>query len=179
VNAPKPKRRYKLASRVTTQTMTPPMMRFNVLKNQERRRRPHPTTTRERDPNSVAKNTVPIRPTTLARARSSLTVVEKTIGRRRILPNLSARTASQSTRKSMPNSTFSKKETKKEKAKWTKAYKNLKSKEADNVTGKESESSDSEADKKATAKTQTRPDNSDADSDSSSDSSSSSDSNSE
>jgi hypothetical protein len=34
------------------------------------------------------------------------------------------------------------KETKKEKAKWTKAYKNLKSKEADNVTGKESESSD-------------------------------------
>jgi hypothetical protein len=65
------------------------------------------------------------------------------------------------------------KETKKEKAKWTKAYKNLK------VTGKESESSDSEADKKATAKTQTRPNNSDADSDSSSDSSSSSDSNSE
>jgi hypothetical protein len=73
------------------------------------------------------------------------------------------------------------KETKKEKAKWTKAkaYKNLKSKEADNVTGKESESSDSEADEKATAKTQTRPGNSDADSDSSSDSSSSSDSNSE
>jgi hypothetical protein len=67
------------------------------------------------------------------------------------------------------------KETKKEKAKWTKAYKNLKSKEADNVTGKESESSDSEADKKSKAKTQTRPDNSD----SSSDSSSSSDSNSE
>jgi hypothetical protein len=50
------------------------------------------------------------------------------------------------------------KETKKEKAKWTKACKNLKSKEADNVTGKESESSESEADKKATAKTQTRPD---------------------
>jgi hypothetical protein len=71
------------------------------------------------------------------------------------------------------------KETKKEKAKWTKACKNLKSKEADNVTGKESESSDSEADKKATAKTQTRPGNSDTDSDSSSDSSSSSDSNSE
>jgi hypothetical protein len=62
--------------------------------------------------------------------------------------------------------------TKKEKAKWTKAYKNLKSKEADNVTGKESESSDSEADKKATAKTQTRPDNSYTDSDSSSDSNS-------
>jgi hypothetical protein len=71
------------------------------------------------------------------------------------------------------------KETKKEKANWTKAYKNLKSKEADNVTGKESESSDSKTDKKATAKTQTRPDNSDTDSDSSSDSSSSSDSNSE
>jgi hypothetical protein len=71
------------------------------------------------------------------------------------------------------------KETKKEKAKWTKACKDLKSKEADNVTGKESESSDSEADKKATAKSQTRQDNSDADSDSSSDSSSSSDSNSE
>jgi hypothetical protein len=71
------------------------------------------------------------------------------------------------------------KETKKEKAKRTKAYKNLKSKEADNVTGKESESSDSEADKKATAKTQTRPDNSDTDSDSSSDGSLSSDSNSE
>jgi hypothetical protein len=71
------------------------------------------------------------------------------------------------------------KETKKEKVKWTKACKNLKSKEADNVTGKESESSDSKADKKATAKTQTRPNNSDADSDSSPDSSSSSDSNSE
>jgi hypothetical protein len=71
------------------------------------------------------------------------------------------------------------KETKKEKAKWTKAYKNLKSKEAVNVTGKESESSESEADKKAIAKTQTRPDNSNTDSDSSSDSSSSSDSNSE
>jgi hypothetical protein len=70
------------------------------------------------------------------------------------------------------------KETKKEKAKWTKAYKNLKSKEADNVTGKESESSDSEAEKKSTAKIQTRPDNSDTDSDSSSDRSSSSDSNS-
>jgi hypothetical protein len=71
------------------------------------------------------------------------------------------------------------KETKKEKAKWTKACKNLKSKEADNVTGKESHSSGSEADNKSRAKTQTRPNNSDADSDSSSDSSSSSDSNSE
>jgi hypothetical protein len=77
------------------------------------------------------------------------------------------------------------KETKKEKAKWTKACKNLKSKEADNVTGKESESSESESSeseeaKKATAKSQTRPDkNSDTDSDSSSDSSLSSDSNSE
>jgi hypothetical protein len=40
------------------------------------------------------------------------------------------------------------KETKKEKAKWTKACKNLKSKEADNVKGKESESSDSKADKR-------------------------------
>jgi hypothetical protein len=64
--------------------------------------------TRERDPNSVVKNTVPIRPTTLARARSSSTVAEKTIGRKRMLPNLSARTASRSTRRSMPNSTFSK-----------------------------------------------------------------------
>jgi hypothetical protein len=71
------------------------------------------------------------------------------------------------------------KETKKEKAKWTKAYKNLKSKEADNGTAKESESSDSEADKKSTVKSQTRQENSDTDSDSSSDSSSSSDSNSE
>jgi hypothetical protein len=70
-------------------------------------------------------------------------------------------------------------ETKKEKAKWTKAHKNLKSKEADNATGKESESSESKADKKATAKTQTRPDNCDKDSDSSSDGGSSSDSNSE
>jgi hypothetical protein len=50
------------------------------------------------------------------------------------------------------------KETKKEKAKWTKACKNLKSKEANNGTGKESESSNSKADKKSTAKTQTRPD---------------------
>jgi hypothetical protein len=64
-------------------------------------------------------------------------------------------------------------------AKWTKAHKNLKSKEADNVTVKESESSDSEADKKSTVKSQTRQKNSDTDSDSSSDSSSSSDSNSE
>jgi hypothetical protein len=71
------------------------------------------------------------------------------------------------------------KETKKEKAKWTEAYKKLKSKEADNVTVKESESSDSEADKKSIVKSLTRPDNRDADSDSSSDSSSSSDSNSE
>jgi hypothetical protein len=108
VNAPKPKRRYELASRVTTQTMTPPMTRFNVLKTQERRRRPHPATTRESDPNSVAKNTVLIRPTTLVRARSSSTVVERTIGRRRMLPNLSTRTTSRSTRRSMPNSTFSK-----------------------------------------------------------------------
>jgi hypothetical protein len=67
-------------------------------------------------------------------------------------------------------------ETKKEKAKWTKAYKNLKSKEADNVTGKESESSEGEEAKKATAKQQTRPNYSETDSDSSSDSSSSSDS---
>jgi hypothetical protein len=63
---------------------------------------------RERDPNSIVKNTVPIRPTTLVRARSSSTVVEKTIGRRKILPNLSTRTTSRSTRRSMPNSTFSK-----------------------------------------------------------------------
>jgi hypothetical protein len=88
--------------------MTPPMTRFNVLRNSERRRRPHPTTTRERDPNSIARNTARMIRTTLARARPSSTVVEKTIGRRRMLRNLSTRTASRSTRKSMPNSTFSK-----------------------------------------------------------------------
>jgi hypothetical protein len=77
-------------------------------KNPERRRRPLPTTTRERDPNSIAKNTAQMIRTTLVRARSSSTMVEKTIGRRRILPNLSTRTTSRSTRKSMPNSTFSK-----------------------------------------------------------------------
>jgi hypothetical protein len=70
-------------------------------------------------------------------------------------------------------------ETKKEKAKWTKAHKNLKSKEADNVTGKERESGKSEEAKKATAKPHAPPNNSGMDSDSSSDSSSSSDSNSE
>jgi hypothetical protein len=52
---------------------------------------------RERDTNSIAKNTVPIRPTTLARARSSSTVVEKTIGRGKMLPNLNTRTASRNT----------------------------------------------------------------------------------
>jgi hypothetical protein len=88
--------------------MTPPMTRFNVPRNPERRRRPHPTTTRERDPNSIVRNTVPIRPTTVVRARSSSAVVEGTIGRRRTLPNLSTRTVSRSTRRSMPNSTFSK-----------------------------------------------------------------------
>jgi hypothetical protein len=45
---------------------------------------------RERDPNSIVRNTVPIRPTTLVHARPSSTVVEKTIGRRRTLPNLTS-----------------------------------------------------------------------------------------
>jgi hypothetical protein len=82
------------------------MTRFNVQKNPKRRRRPHPATTQERDPNSVARNTVLVQPTALVRARSSSTVVERTIGRRRTLPNLSARTASRSARRSMPSSTF-------------------------------------------------------------------------
>jgi hypothetical protein len=40
--------------------------------------------------------------------KATSTVVEKTIGRKRTLPNPSARTASRSARRSMPNSTFSK-----------------------------------------------------------------------
>jgi hypothetical protein len=53
--------------------------------------------------NSIARNTVPIRPTTPVHARSSSIMVEKTIGRKKMLPNLSARTASRSTRRSVPN----------------------------------------------------------------------------
>jgi hypothetical protein len=71
-------------------------------------------------------------------------------------------------------------QTKKEKAKWTKAYKNLKSKEADKAADKDSDAS--EEPKRATAKSivKERPDDSETDSDSSSaESSSSSESESE
>jgi hypothetical protein len=150
--------------------MTPPMARFNVLRNPKRRRRPLPTTTRERGPNPTH-NT------------SACKVLLNRGGK----DNWKKKDASESKhsdckskhKKKHAELNLLQKETKKEKAKWTKAHKRLKSKEADNVTGKESESSDSEADEKATAKSQTRPGNSDADSDSSSDSSSSSYSNSE
>jgi hypothetical protein len=117
--------------------------------------------------------------TTLVRARSSSTVVEKTIGRRRILPNLSTRTTSRSTRRSMPNSTFSKRKPRRRRPSGPRPTRTLSPKKLTTSRAKKANQATAKRIKRPQPKSRLVPNNSDTDSDSSSDSSSSSDSNSE
>jgi hypothetical protein len=179
VNALRQQKRYKLASRVTIQTMTPPMTKFNVPRNLGKAKTSYHKNSRERS-EFYCKEHGPNPTHNTSACKVFLNGGRKDDWKKKDTSKSKCSDCKSKCKKKHAELNLLQRETKKEKAKWTKAYKNLKSiKEADNVTGKESESSESKEAKKATAKTQTHPDNSDTDSDSSSDSSSSSDSNSE